>query len=113
VPDSELPRLYSGAVALVYPSAYEGFGLPVLEAMQCGACVIASRDPALMEVSGGAAVHVELEDLPAAIFRVLDDAAFRSAVQARGEERARAFSWRRTAGLTRAVYEEAWGRFHA
>ena len=53
VPDSDLPGLYSGALACVYPSLYEGFGLPVLEAMQCGALVITSRDPAIVEVSGG------------------------------------------------------------
>jgi glycosyltransferase involved in cell wall biosynthesis len=113
VPDEELPRLYSGAIALVYPSAYEGFGLPVLEAMQCGACVIASRDPALMEVSGGAAMHVEMAQLSSAMLRAIDDAAFRSELQARARERATVFSWRRTAQRTRAVYEEAWKRFHA
>src|SRR4029077_12380304 len=56
-PDQELPRLYSDALAFVYPTHYEGFGLPVLEAMQCGCPVIASPDPAIMEVSGGAAIH--------------------------------------------------------
>ena len=52
-------RLYSGALAFVYPSLYEGFGLPVLEAMQCGACVIISRDAALREVAGDAAVSLD------------------------------------------------------
>ena len=56
VPDADLPGLYSDALACVYPSLYEGFGLPVLEAMQCGAVVVTSRDPAIMEVSGGPAV---------------------------------------------------------
>ena len=57
VPDQQLPRLYSDALAFVYPTHYEGFGLPVLEAMQCGCPVVTSRDPAVMEVSGGAAIH--------------------------------------------------------
>src|SRR6202035_1992404 len=59
VPDDELPELYSTARAVVYPSLYEGFGLPVLEAMQCGALVVTSRDPAILEVSQGAALHVD------------------------------------------------------
>jgi len=57
VPDVELPRLYSDALAFVYPTLYEGFGLPVLEAMQCGCPVITSRDPAVMEVTAGNAIH--------------------------------------------------------
>ena len=55
VPNEELPSLYSGALACVYPTEYEGFGLPVLEAMQCGCPVITSLDPAVMEVSAGVA----------------------------------------------------------
>ena len=62
VPDEELPKLYSGALACLYPSCYEGFGLPVLEAMQCGAVVIASRDPAIAEVAGDAAILLEVSD---------------------------------------------------
>src|SRR6202035_6199001 len=65
VPEQDLPALYSGALACVYPSLYEGFGLPVLEAMQCGALVITSRDPAILEVSGDAAVHVDASDVRA------------------------------------------------
>ena len=114
LPDAELPRLYSGALAMVYPSAYEGFGLPVLEAMQCGACVIASRDPALREVSGEtAAIHVDLAGLPAAMLHVIDEPGLRQEMQSRAEERAKAFSWRRTAQMTRSIYEEACRRFHA
>ena len=63
VEDDSLPPLYSGAVACLYPSIYEGFGLPVLEAMQCGAMVIASRDPAISEVADGAAVQVDAMNL--------------------------------------------------
>src|SRR5207302_7299953 len=62
VPEEDLPRLYSGALACVYPSYYEGFGLPVLEAMQCGAVVIASRDPAVSEVAGEGALLLDITD---------------------------------------------------
>src|SRR5579871_311738 len=62
IPDHDLPELYSGATAVVYPSYYEGFGLPVLEAMQCGAPVIASRDRAIAEVAGDAAILIDVSD---------------------------------------------------
>jgi glycosyltransferase involved in cell wall biosynthesis len=103
VPDEELPALYSGATAFVYPSLYEGFGLPVLEAMQCGATVITSRDPAIMEVSGGAALHVDATDV-----RALAEAML--ARPMRREEslkRAAQFSWSATARKTRDVYDAA------
>lgn len=103
VPEEDLPALYSGAVACVYPSLYEGFGLPVLEAMQCGATVITSRDPAIMEVSEGAAVHVDATDV-----RALAEAM--RARPVRREEslkRAALFSWPATARRTREVYDAA------
>jgi glycosyltransferase involved in cell wall biosynthesis len=112
--EQELPALYSGAVACLYPSYYEGFGLPVLEAMQCGALMIASRDPAIMEIAADGAVLVDVDDR----LRWMD--ALRSAVtQSEGmrEIRARAllrageFSWTKTARLTRAVYDHAVKRF--
>ncbi|HSW50301.1 MAG TPA: glycosyltransferase family 1 protein, partial [Bryobacteraceae bacterium] len=62
VPDQDLPSLYSAAAAVLYPSLYEGFGLPVLEAMQCGALVLASRDPAIMEVAGDGAILLDSGD---------------------------------------------------
>jgi glycosyltransferase involved in cell wall biosynthesis len=103
VGEGELPALYSGAIAFVYPSLYEGFGLPVLEAMQCGATVITSRDPAIMEVSGGAAVHVDATDV-----RALAEA-MRARPQRREEslKRAAQFSWSKTAQKTREVYNVA------
>ena len=103
VQEEELPALYSGAAACVYPSLYEGFGLPVLEAMQCGATVIASRDPAIMEVSGGAAIHIDATDV-----RALAEAM--RARPVRREEslkRAALFSWSATARKTREVYDAA------
>jgi glycosyltransferase involved in cell wall biosynthesis len=115
VPEAELPMLYSGALACVYPSLYEGFGLPVLEAMQCGALVVTSRDPAIMEVAGEAAICVEATDtraLAEALAAVAgslkkgSQANFED-LRARAIVRAREFSWQRTARLTRAVYESA------
>lgn len=103
VPEEDLPALYSGAAAVVYPSLYEGFGLPVLEAMQCGATVITSRDPALMEVSAGAAVHVDATDAGALA------EAMRARPNRREEsmKRAALFSWANTARKTREVYDAA------
>lgn len=110
VEESDLPALYSAAFAVVYPSLYEGFGLPVLEAMQCGAVVVASHDPAIVEVSGGAAVHVDASD-PRALFEALEAIARApenfADHRARGLERARSFSWERTAERTREVYDAA------
>ena len=110
VPDSDLPGLYSGALACVYPSLYEGFGLPVLEAMQCGALVITSRDPAILEVSGDAALHVDAEDT-AALAEAMRAVAANSdgfdEVRQRALARAAQFSWQKTARLTREVYDAA------
>jgi glycosyltransferase involved in cell wall biosynthesis len=110
VPDADLPGLYSGALACVYPSLYEGFGLPVLEAMQCGAVVVTSRDPAIMEVSATAAIHVDATDtraLAQALASVAATPENFAAMRERALARAREFSWQRTARLTREVYEAA------
>lgn len=110
VPESDLAGLYSGALASVYPSLYEGFGLPVLEAMQCGAVVVTSRDPAIREVSAGAAIHVDAEDTQALAEAL---AAVAQAPDSFGELRKRAlarscdFTWARTARRTREVYDAA------
>ena len=109
VPDESLPALYSGCVAFVYPSHYEGFGLPVLEAMQCGACVIVSRDPSLEEVAGDAALRAGTPlELAAAMRAALTGAA---AWRCQSLRRAAGFTWERTARLTREVYDEARRRF--
>jgi len=110
VADADLPALYSNAVACVYPSLYEGFGLPALEAMQCGAVVIASRDPAIQEVTGDAAVHVDARDTRALVEAMLAVARKPASFAALGEkaiDRASLFSWARTARLTREVYDQA------
>ena len=98
----ELANLYRGAAALVLPSRYEGFGLPVLEAMACGTPVVVSDDPALREVAGDAAVYAD-GDLAEAIRTALAD---RDRLVAAGLERAKEFSWEETARRTLDVYRE-------
>jgi alpha-1,3-rhamnosyl/mannosyltransferase len=101
VEKDELARLYRGAAALVMPSRFEGFGLPVLEAMACGTPVIAADEPALREVAGEAAVYAEDGDFAAAARRALAEGARLSAA---GVERAGRFSWAETARRTVEVY---------
>jgi glycosyltransferase involved in cell wall biosynthesis len=114
VTDEELPKLYSGALACLYPSLYEGFGMPVLEAMQCGAVVIASRDPAIAELAQDAAVLLDaanrrawIETLRSVIKQPERFKPFRD----KGLARAGQFSWDKTAKLTREVYAQAVERF--
>jgi glycosyltransferase involved in cell wall biosynthesis len=99
VPKHELVRLYQSAACLVFPSRYEGFGLPVVEAMACGTPVVAAPEPALQEVAGDAAVFAD--DLAEGVRRALAD---RERLSAAGLERAKAFSWRETARITADVY---------
>jgi glycosyltransferase involved in cell wall biosynthesis len=112
VSDTDLARLYSGALALVYPSHYEGFGLPVLEAMQCGACVLISKDAALGEVAGQAGVTLDgAQAWVEAMCAAAANPEWRNQQRARSLARACEFSWTRTAQLTHDVYQEALKRF--
>jgi glycosyltransferase involved in cell wall biosynthesis len=113
VPQADLPALYSGAQCFIYPSYFEGFGLPPLEAMKCGAPVIVGNRTSLPEVVDDAAVLVdpfEVGDIAAGIGKVLNDATLRSSLRTKGLERARLFNWRETARKTLAVYEKAAGQ---
>jgi alpha-1,3-rhamnosyl/mannosyltransferase len=108
--DEDLARLYSGAAAFVYPSLYEGFGLPVLEAMACGAPVITTRDTACGDLAGEAAMLVEggnEEQLEHALTAILERPALAVELREKGMARAKSFSWQRTAELTWAVYQVA------
>ena len=107
VAEDELVELYRGAACLIQPSRFEGFGLPVLEAMACGTPVVAVPEPALKEVAGDAAVWAEEHELGEGIRRAVAD---RNRLVAAGLERARLFSWPETARRTLEVYLEVLGR---
>lgn len=108
--EAELPLWYAAATVFVFPSIYEGFGMPPLEAMACGTPVVASNTSSLPEVVGDAGLTVSPYDpaaLAEAISRLLDDADLRQELRERGLRQARAFSWRVTAERTLAAYEAA------
>ncbi len=113
VPDRDLPGLYRGATVFVYPSFYEGFGFPVLEAMACGTPVITYRTTSLPEVAGDAAIlldpPVSPETLASTITRVTRDAELRRSLVERGLGRVASFDWRSTAAVTAGVYEALGG----
>jgi glycosyltransferase involved in cell wall biosynthesis len=109
VPDEDLPAIYAGAQALVLPSLYEGFGLPVLEAMACGTPVVCSNASSIPEIGGDVALYFDPTDVEAMtkiISRVLHDAALREEMQTRGLVQAARFSWERAAQETQAVYRQ-------
>lgn len=109
VPLPDLPGLYNAATIFVYPSLYEGFGIPPLEAMQCGTPVITSNVSSLPEVMGEKGLMVPPDDpfaLHRAMKKIIQDRSFREEQIKYGLERSRQFSWKRTAEMTRDVYEE-------
>jgi glycosyltransferase involved in cell wall biosynthesis len=112
VPDEDLPALLTNARAFVYPSLHEGFGLPVLEAMQCGAPVITTDVSSLPEVAGDAALvfsPTDVEGLAAAMRRVLQEPGLREELRGRSLRRSRGFSWRETAERTAELYRRVLG----
>jgi glycosyltransferase involved in cell wall biosynthesis len=112
VPQADLPALYSAADLFAFPSLYEGFGLPALEAMACGTPVVASNVSAVPEVVGDAALQVsplDVEALAGAMERVLRDERLRADLRERGLKRAARFSWEETARRTAEVYKWAAG----
>jgi glycosyltransferase involved in cell wall biosynthesis len=109
VNDDDLASLYAGAEALVYPSLYEGFGIPLVEAMARGTPVIASNAPAIPEVVGDAAFLCDPHDpegIAGALMRIRDDRALRESMVARGLERATLFTRERTARETLTLYRK-------
>lgn len=109
VPESDLPALYSGAVCFVYPSYFEGFGLPPLEAMKCGTPVIAGNRTSLPEVVGDAGLLLDpfdIDSLAHAIEQLVDNSDLRQQLRVKGLARARMFDWRETARLTLDVYNQ-------
>ena len=106
VPDDELARLYRGAQCVVYPSLYEGFGIPVLEALACGAPVVTSAGTAMEEVADGAAVLVDPNDVESIAAAIDEAIERRDELGRRGIERAHDYSWDAAAESTLAVYRE-------
>jgi glycosyltransferase involved in cell wall biosynthesis len=107
VPIDDLPAVYAGALAFVYPSLFEGFGLPVLEALACGVPTVTSSVSSLPEVAGDAALLVDPQDtsaLSGALARVLSDTDLRAHLAVQGPLRAATFSWERCAAQTAAIY---------
>ncbi|MBI3176558.1 MAG: glycosyltransferase family 4 protein, partial [Chloroflexi bacterium] len=115
VPADDLPALYRGASALVLPSHYEGFGLPVLEAFACGTPVIAADRASLPEIAGDAAALCDPDDpagIAHAIQTVLSDSAYSAALIAKGFTRAKSFSWDKCARETLNVYRRTMKNEH-
>lgn len=110
VDEADVPALYSGTMLFVFPSLYDGFGLPVLEAMACGTPVVCSNTSSLPEVAGDTAILINPMDiaaLTAAISRVIGEETLRQHVQEKGLAQAAKFSWGWTARQTLTLYEQA------
>lgn len=116
VPEADLPALYSGAMCFVYPSIFEGFGLPPLEAMKCGTPVITGDRTSLPEVVGDAGVLVnpfDIDSIASAIATIVDDSSLRASLRSKSLNRARIFDWRETAKRTLEVYKQAADNVHS
>lgn len=112
VPGKDLPALYSGALAFCYPSLYEGFGLPILESMACGAPVLTSDRGAMKEVAGDAAILADpesVDSLHAGLQTLIGNPELRQRLRAKGLARAAGFTWERTARRMWEIYREAAG----
>jgi glycosyltransferase involved in cell wall biosynthesis len=110
VSEDRVHALYRRALALVYPSLYEGFGLPLIEAMASGTPVLASHEASIPEVLGGAGLLLDAHDVSAwrdAIIRIVNDEPLRRDLRTRGLARASTYTWQRTARITLDVYREA------
>jgi len=109
VPEDHLPAVLSGAVISLYPSLYEGFGLPVLESMACGVPVITSNRGSLPEIAGGAAILVDPEDVDSisdVISGLMRDESLQNRLKIMGKKRASEFTWQKTAAETLSLYRE-------
>ena len=109
VPEADLPALYSGSICFVYPSLFEGFGLPPLEAMKCGAPVVVGNRTSIPEVVGDAAIALDPyneAEISSAIEQVVNDSDLRDKLRVKGFERAQQFDWQETARRTLSVYKE-------
>jgi glycosyltransferase involved in cell wall biosynthesis len=109
IPDQDLSTIYSGALAFVYPSLYEGFGLPPLEAMQCGTPVITSNTSSLPEVVGDAGIMIDPNDqdqLSQALLSLINNATLRQELSQKGLVRAKQFSWEKCAAQTVKIYHQ-------